>query len=193
MRWIDNAELKSASSIPALSVPVPTTRFVDWQVYEESLHDVIAWVEHGVEPPGTTPDYREGEYGLASDPPGRVGIQPVVSARANGALQAEAQTGRKVTFAATAEVPPGAGFIIAAEWDFDGTGTWPYRHEGIDGTSTRLNFTTTHTFARAGSYCAAVRVTSHRDGDVEAVSRRISNLARVRIIVFDTTHQGWKP
>jgi hypothetical protein len=183
MRWMDNAELKSASSIPALSVPVPTTRFVDWQVYEESLHDLIAWVERGIDPPGATPDYRGGIYGLAGNPTERVGVQPVVIARANGAARADVKTGEAVTLEVVAQVPAGAGYIVAADWDFDGAGTWPYRHQVIDGSSTHIHFTTTHAFEEPGTYFPAVRVTSHRHGEVGAAYRRISNLGRVRVVV----------
>jgi hypothetical protein len=82
-----------------------------------------------------------------------------------------------------AEAPPGAGMIIAAEWDFDGTGAWPIKHAGIDGTASRISLNVTHRFDRPGTYFPSARVTAHREGDVNAVHRRQINLARVRVVV----------
>jgi hypothetical protein len=88
-----------------------------------------------------------------------------------------------VAFAVEAEVPPNAGTIIAAEWDFDGTGHWPLKLGNIDGRSSRISLNVTHRFDKPGTYFPSARVTSHREGDVNAVHRRQINLARVRVVV----------
>jgi hypothetical protein len=82
-----------------------------------------------------------------------------------------------------AAVPPGAGTLIAVEWDFDGSGTYPYRHDGIDGTTTELTLSTTHTYDRPGTFFATARVTAHRHGDVKALLCRIETIAQARVVV----------
>jgi hypothetical protein len=113
----------------------------------------------------------------------RGGIQPVVSVSANGGSKAEIRAGESVTLQVEAEVPTGAGTIVAIEWDFDGSGTYPLRQDDIDGTASRLTLSTSHTYERPGVYFATARVYSHREGDIHATSRRIPNVAQARVIV----------
>ena len=79
---------------------------------------------------------------------------------------ADVVVGEPVRFDAIVEVPPGAGTVVAAEWDFDGAGEYPCVESRFDGSETRVSFATTHAFAEPGTYFAALRVTSHRQGDV---------------------------
>ena len=51
---------------------------------------------------------------------------------ANGATRTEVKVGEAVALAVHAEVPLGAGTVIAVKWDFDGSGTYPYAHD-VDG------------------------------------------------------------
>lgn len=74
--------------------------------------------------------------------------------------------------------------IIAVEWGFDGTGTWPCVHDGIDGTASTVHLAVTHTYDRTGTYFPSDRTTAHRDGDPTA-TYRIENLARARVVVSD--------
>jgi hypothetical protein len=152
---------------------------------QQAVRDVIAWVEDGVAPPASTrfdfaPD-RGMSLALFADE--RFGIQPVVHATVEGAQSVEAVVGEALVFAVEAEVPPGAGAIIGAEWDFDGQGRWPVRHGNVDGYSTRISLNVTHRFDKPGTYFPSARVTAHREGDVNAVHRRQVNLARVRVVV----------
>jgi hypothetical protein len=73
--------------------------------------------------------------------------------------------------------------VIAVEWDFDGTGAFPYRDETIDGTKSHIASSVTHAYERAGTYFPSVRVTAHREGDMSATSRRVENLGRCRVVV----------
>ena len=95
------------------------------------------------------------------------------------------KAGEPVVLDAAVEVPAGAGSIIAVEWDFDGTGTWPYVHDGIDGTASAVHLAVTHTYDRTGTYFPSARATARRDGDPTATYRRIENLARARVVVSD--------
>ena len=57
----------------------------------------------------------------------------MVTLAANGGERADVRVGETVTFEATAEVPPGAGTLVRAEWDFDGAGAWPIVDDAVDG------------------------------------------------------------
>ena len=70
-----------------------------------------------------------------------------------------------VTLAVHAETPPGGGYITRVEWDFDGTGAFPFVHAGIDGSARAVDLEITHAFATPGTYFPCVRVTAHRTGD----------------------------
>jgi hypothetical protein len=107
----------------------------------------------------------------------------VARASVNGAARADVRVGEEVTFTVDAETPPGGGKIIAVEWDFDGTGQFPFVYDGIEGTRTAEHLETTHAFSAPGTYFPCVRVTSHRDGDVDAVHCRLVNLGRARVVV----------
>jgi hypothetical protein len=128
-------------------------------------------------------DYVDGQVLLPTAADDRGGIQPVVTATANGAVVAKAAPGEDVELAFTAEVPTGWGTVIAAEWDFDGSGAFANPVEGIDGRERVVERSVSHRFDVPGTHFATVRVTSHRDGDVATRTERIENLARVRIVV----------
>ena len=83
----------------------------------------------------------------------------------------------------TTTIRLGAGTIIAADWDFDGTGAFPFQHAEVDGSASSVKLSTTHTFDRPGEYFVTGRVHSHRNGDVKAVACRIPNVAQARVVV----------
>src|SRR3546814_9103533 len=112
----------------------------------------------------------------------RGGIQPVVSVTAGGSARLEAKVGEMVELEVRTEVPPGAGTIIAVEWDFDGQGKYPFGHE-VSGKDSALTLSTSHEFDQPGTYFPTARVVSHREGDLDAKLRRIENLASARVIV----------
>ena len=68
-------------------------------------------------------------------------------------------------------------------WDFDGDGTYPFHHDDVDGSAREVKLSLTHAYDQPGTYFAAVLVSSHRDGDVKATSRRIPIVARARVVV----------
>jgi hypothetical protein len=186
LRWTENAEHVPASAVPQRDAISPLTRLIDWKgTIEQSLHDLVAWVEHGVKPLGS--------HGVTIEPGGplvfpataaeRGGIQPVVTALANGGTRTEVAAGGTVRLSVEAEVPVGAGTIIGIAWDFDGRGAFPYSAPDVDGTEVAMTSSVDHSFTEAGTYFPAVKVTAHRDGDLGAVGRRIENIARVRVIV----------
>ena len=53
----------------------------------------------------------------------------------------------------------------------------------IEAGQTELTLTTSHTYDKPGVYFATARVTSHRQGDLNATDRLVRNLASARIVV----------
>jgi hypothetical protein len=184
MRWTENAEHVPAEFVPGTPTRASNTWLVDYRpVIEQSLADLARWVEDGVEPAATSYEYKDGKVTLPSTATERGGIQPVVHVSANGGHRAEVKAGEPVTLEVHAETPPGAGTIIAAAWDFDGSGSYPFSHDGIDGKATELTLTTTHTWDQPGTYFATAIVHSNVDSDVNAASRRLPNVASARVVV----------
>ncbi|KAL3496362.1 hypothetical protein BJX62DRAFT_222052 [Aspergillus germanicus] len=103
---------------------------------------------------------KSGQVLVPASASGRGGIQPAVVLTVNAANRTE-----------IAEVPPGAGKIVSVEWDFYGTGEF------------RLNSLIEHVYNTTGTYFPAVRVASHRDGDVDTPFARALDLGRARVVV----------
>ena len=112
----------------------------------------------------------------------RKGIQPVVELKANGGERAEVAVGEPVTFTATIETPPKGGKVVAAEWDFEGVGTYPVA-EQLSGSKATVTLTATYSFSQPGTYFPVLRATSQREGDARTPFARIQNLGRVRVVV----------
>jgi purine nucleoside phosphorylase len=91
----------------------------------------------------------------------RKGVQPVVTLNANGGVRAEVAVGETVEFSAVIEVPPGAGTVVIAEWDFQGAGDYPVKEKFDDSNSsqTRVPLKTTYAFSKSGTYFPALRAT----------------------------------
>jgi Tannase and feruloyl esterase len=184
--WLnDNATHIQGSERPVGSTPAATTRLVDWiGSVEQAVDDLVAWVETGRTPPSDTAfRHTDGQLQLPRHAADRGGLQPVVTASANGATAVQAAAGAPVSLAVHAEVPPRAGYLIRVEWDFDGSGTWPCQHPDVDGTASRFDGSVEHVFRVPGTYFPAVRVTAHRFGDTSAERGLIPNVARVRVDV----------
>jgi hypothetical protein len=184
LRWTENAEHVPVAFVPSQPNRASNTWLIDyWPIIEQSLVDLSRWVEEGVEPVGTTFDFAAGKVTLPPTAAERGGIQPVVHVLANGGRRAEVGVGEVVSVEVHAETPPGGGAIVSAEWDFDGSGTYPFSHTEVDGTATKVALSTTHAWDRPGTYFATCLVHSNVDGDVNAISRRLPNLASARIVV----------
>jgi hypothetical protein len=184
LRWTENAEHVPPEFVPVASGRANNTRLIQYgSVIEQCLADLVDWVERGIDPAGTAFEYRDGKVTLPPSAAQRGGIQPVTSVTANGVARFEAKVGEEVTLQLHAEVPPRAGTIISIDWDFDGSGTYPFSHPDIDGTANEVKLSITHSYDRPGTYFATALVHSHRDGDVTATSRRIPNVASARIVV----------
>jgi hypothetical protein len=164
----------------------PTRTISYLGVLQQALRDLSAWVEKGIDPPATTTyKVEDGQVVVPTTAAERKGIQPVVTAKANGGARAEVRVGERVTFTAVIEVPPHAGKVVAAEWDFEGAGTFPVvgQIHNSNASGTRVTLKTTYAFAKPGTYFPALRAASQRQGDVKTPYARIQNLGRVRVVV----------
>jgi hypothetical protein len=152
-------------------------------VLHQALRDLAAWVERGVPPPaGTRYRIEDGQVIVPATAAERRGMQPVVSLRANGNVRAEVKVGEPVRLTGAIAVPPGAGSVVAAEWDFDGTGRFTEESAVPPGRQT-ANVAISHRYEKAGTYFVALRGTSQRQGDRTTPYARIQNLGRVRVVV----------
>jgi hypothetical protein len=73
--------------------------------------------------------------------------------------------------------------VVAADWDFDGTGTYPTPEALKDTRAAKVTVSASHSYTQPGTYVAAVRATSHRHGDSKTPYERVQNLGRVRVVV----------
>jgi hypothetical protein len=148
--------------------PAARTRVVEYGgVYGQAVHDLVRWVEDGVEPPPST-TYSitdDGELVLPSSAAARGGVQPVVSV---SPTLVGVGVGKPFTLSCTVDVPAGGGDLVAIEWDLAGEGA--YERRGLD-------TTLTHAYDSPGTYFVTVRAASERDAG------RIWNLARARVVV----------
>ena len=173
--------------VMADTTPARKTRMVNYLgVLQQALRDVAAWVEHGIAPPGEHGVRARRRPGRRARrrPRDRSGVQAVVDLTANGSAAPRSPSARRSSSAASIECRTGAGTIVGAEWDFEGTGEYPLTSTTTSTVRpTRLALTATHTFAEPGTYFPALRVTSQRSGDTDTPHARIQNLGRVRVVV----------
>jgi hypothetical protein len=151
-------------------------------VLQQALRDLSTWVEKGTKPAETRYEVVDSQVRVPADATERGGVQPVVELRANGGVRAEVSVGEPVTFTARIEVPPNAGDVVAAEWDFAGAGDFPVTAP-IETPTPLVELTATHTFSAPGTYFPVLRATSQREGDMQTPFGRIQNLGRVRVVV----------
>jgi hypothetical protein len=149
---------------------------------QQALRDLSAWVEKGIKPAATRYSIADAQVEVPDGAHDRGGVQPVVTILANGGVRAEVSAGAAVTFTATIEVPPGAGKVVAAEWDFEGVGSYPIDAR-IDTPEALISLSATFVFAKAGTYFPVLRATSQRQGDKKTLYGRIQNIGRARVVV----------
>jgi hypothetical protein len=152
-------------------------------VLQQALRDVAAWAEKGVAPARETVyRYDDGQIEVAPKAKDRRGIQPTVELTANGGARADIKVGQKVDLVGTIEVPPGAGGIVSAEWDYAGTGEYPDTDSFTDA-ATAKTVRRSRSFDKAGTYFVALRATVQRKDAAGTPFAKVLNLARVRVVV----------
>jgi hypothetical protein len=153
-------------------------------VLQQALRDLSAWVERGTAPPPST-QYRieNGQVIVSPVLSERGGLQPLVTVSANGQSRVEIAAKTRLALTGSIAVPPGAGEIVAAQWDFEGTGKYDAPVALPASPQRMLKLTASHLYARSGTYFAVLRAVSQRQGDRKTAFGRIENLARLRVIV----------
>jgi hypothetical protein len=163
--------------------PLARTHIVSFgPALKQGLRDLAAWVERGERPSETAYRMTGAQITVPAGATARKGVQPVVELTANGMTRADVVVGEAVVFSGAIEAPPGAGKVVAAEWDFEGCGDFP-DVAAIAQPAARVELTATHAYAAPGVYYAVLRGASHRQGSWRASHCRIQNLARVRVVV----------
>jgi hypothetical protein len=168
-----------------LDAPVSRTRatyLVNWYgMVEQSLRDLSAWVERGIEPPAsTTHAVIDQQVLVPANAAVRRGIQPTVDLTVRGATSVHVKVGRGVPLTAKIQMPPHAGRVVATAWDCEGTGT--YTDAPFRAVKSTVQAASTCTYSKPGTYFAALRVTGERDG-VPSIFAQVINLDRVRVVV----------
>lgn len=185
--YVENAMHTAPKIAPGDHPPVETTRIIDYTgIVRQALCDLSAWVEKGLAPPPSTV-YRvvDGQVQVPPTAGERRGIQPVVTMKANGGVRTEVAAGETVEFTAIIEVPPGAGTVVGAEWDFEGTGDYPVaeKFDDTSSSSSRVTLRAAYAFPKPGTYFPTLRATSHRQGNLKDPCCLVQNLGRVRVVV----------
>lgn len=169
------------------SNPNANARTVDYTgMLQQTVRDVMAWVERGKPPPPST-KYAVVDGAQIVVPPAageRKGMQPVVTLSVNGGERADIMVGDTVTFEAHIKVPPGAGKVVSAEWDFLGVGDYPVDQQIWHPRHT-VHLSRTYTYTSPGTYFPVLRAASQRHGDADDPFTQVNNLARVRVVVVN--------
>jgi hypothetical protein len=154
----------------------------------QALLDLSAWVEKGIEP-SMTSDFKvvDGQVLLGVDGKLRGGVQPVPYVSINGKERADVKVGEKVIIHVIVDVPAGTGKVVGAEWSLDDskqfTQTVDLNNADFNADKSRIEFDTTVSYDKPGTYFPTVRVSSQRDGDSKDLFTRIENLGKVRVVV----------
>lgn len=181
MWWIDD----HAHCGGRLTGPMSTRIVPAEGLTQQALIDLADWVEKGTPPAASNPYTFSPDNKILISDNAKIkrGIQPVAKLAVGGGDRIEVAVGTPVTFAASAEVPPGAGSIVEAVFDFDEQGKWPAAL-AVSGDSPTVRGTATHVYDKPGTYFAAFRVGSHREGSKRGKGDLpIYDLARVRVVV----------
>ncbi len=201
LRFGDNYRLYFVDHATHGPLPDPTRTIPYQGALQQALRDLAAWVERGVAPPPETAyTVTDGQVSVPATAAERKGIQPVVTLLANGGASARVKVGEPVEFTAVLETPPGAGSIVAAQWDFaagpepEGGSSFGFVgepknsqvrftiEEPIDPRSL-VRVSRRHAFDKPGIYFPALRAYSQRQGDRQTSFARVPNLGRVRVVV----------
>ena len=152
-------------------------------ILQQALRDVSAWAEKGAEPPAETRYHVEdGQIVVPPTAAERRGVQPVVSLTVSGGERADVNVGETVELVGVIDVPPDAGVIVTAEWDYDGSGDYSDRDDFGD-RSAAQTLTRAHAFAEPGTYFVTLRVASQREETLGTPFGKALNVGRVRVAV----------
>ena len=155
----------------------------------QALLDMAVWLQTGKEPlPSTAYRRVGGQIEVEADAARRNGMQAGILLTANGEKCARVKVGEPVILRVEATVPAGAGQVTGTAFDFSNSwaiptvNPFPVKVPYIlteKGAAAEL----TQVFDQPGTYFAAARVTSQREGNADDPFTQVKNLDRVRVIV----------
>ena len=150
--------------------------------FQQSIQDLMAWVEKGTAPPPSTRyTIRGGQVIPPDDAADRHGLQPVMSLAADGAARAEANVNQPVKLSATLEMPPKTGLIVQYGWTIAGTAD---PMTVMEKPLPRVEVSRSVTFDKPGTYVVRLTVDGQRDGQVDPLNQALpENFREVRIVV----------
>ena len=151
-------------------------------IFQQSMQDLMAWVERGIAPPPSTRyTVRNGQVFAAEKAVDRHGLQPVINFTANGSARAAVGVNQPVKLAATLEMPPKTGQIVQYNWTIAGTADAPTI---VEKPQPLVNVDRTITFPSPGTYVVRLSVNGQRDGLVAPTNRTLlQNFKEVRVVV----------
>ncbi|WP_217808903.1 PKD domain-containing protein [Enterococcus sp. 12E11_DIV0728] len=152
-------------------------------VLEHALLDLSDWVEKGKEPSKSTNySVKDSQItDLSNDISERGGIQPIVELTVKKDKKIVVNVGQKVKFNSIAKAMPGSGKIVSVEWDCLGNGD--YSASNLSKVSEKVIDNKTFKYNKAGTYYAAVKVTSNRDSNSNSSFSKVQNIDHVRVVV----------
>ncbi len=158
----------------------------------QTLLDVAAWCEKGIKPlPTMNYKFEDGQIILPKSAAERGGMQPVVTATvadAEGNSTSDGKVvhvnvGEEVCFTAVVEMPPNAGAVTRAAWDYEKTNNWSVEEKLITKEDGTVLIQSTHRFEKPGTYFPCIKVAANRYGDTSDIFTQCKNLDRVRVVV----------
>jgi hypothetical protein len=189
--FMDNAD-HDPNGPAATSNPLAASHIVSYAgEMEQALLDLDAWVSKGTPPPASTRYTVTNNDAISVAPTAaqRKGLQPVLhlsASRASGgpvnAGRIDIAAGKPVTFSLSASVPPGAGKIVQADWNFKGIGN-PTAQSTLARPAASLRMQATFTYYQKGTYFPYVTVASQRNGNGGTPYTLVQNLIRIRVVV----------
>ena len=164
--------------------PATQTRIVSYQgVLQQALRDLALWVEKGMAPPPSTHyRVRDGQIALPATGAERKGLQPVVALTVNGEQHIDAKVGEELTFRGEVQAPPETGYVVSADWDFEGVGDYPVKSQ-IAEPQEHLVLEERYAFSTPGTYFPVLKAASSRRAENSSPYARPENIARVRVVI----------
>ena len=156
----------------------------------QALLDVSNWIMTGKAPLDTT-KYTcvDNQVAVEPDASKRCGMQAGIVLTANGEKCLHVKAGEAFTLRAEATLPENAGAVVAMDYDFHDDRNIPAATPVFDvkGTFTPTEKGAVSELTRhydvPGTYFAAARVATQREGRTDDLFTRVLNLDRVRVIV----------